>query len=146
MTYTLSNSDYVVRDIDSAFIPNDETNSDWREYQEWLLVPENTPNPIPTPSVVIPHTVSDRQFFQAATLLGLISETDALSMVTVGIIPPTLLAAILALPAPLQFSAKMKIIGARAFDRNDPLVLALSATMGQTPDQVDALFILADSL
>jgi len=94
-----------------------------------------------------PNTsVSDRQFFQAAAVIGLITDSDALAMMSVGTIPSTLASAINMLPLDQQFSAKMKIIGARTFIRNDPFVGALSTAMGQTSTQVDALFSLAMSL
>jgi len=94
----------------------------------------------------VPQSVSDRQFFQAAAQLGIISQADALAMMSTGVIPSALLTAIGTLPPAAQFDAKMKIIANRTFQRNDPLGVALSAAMGQTPAQVDALFTLANSL
>lgn len=91
-------------------------------------------------------TVTDRQFFQAAAMVGLITDADALAMMSTGTIPSSLLAAINMLPVELQFAAKMKVIGARTFVRNDPFVEQLSAAMGQSNAAVDALFTLANSL
>lgn len=48
MTYTLTNSQSVIRDADNAFIPFDEANTDYREYQAWLAE-GNTPNPYVAP-------------------------------------------------------------------------------------------------
>lgn len=145
MTYTLTTDTFIIRDSDGSFIPNDPVNTDYQTYLTWLAA-GNTPNPVSTPPIVIPQSVSDRQFFQAAAITGLITQTDALAMMSTGTIPPTLLAAINMLPVDQQFAAKMKVIGAREFDRNDPFVNALSTAMGQTATQVDALFTLANSL
>jgi hypothetical protein len=145
MTYTLTSGSSVIRDADGASIPSDPLNTDWSLYQHWLSE-GNTPSPVPVPPVLVPQSVSDRQFFQASAHLGLITESDALNMMSMGVIPPSLLVAIGTLPADQQFSTKMQIIGNRTFERQNPLVLALSASMGLTPAQVDALFTLASTL
>ena len=77
MTYTLTNTSAVIRDIDKAYIPADPANTDWQTYQAWLSAP-NTPNPVPVPPVVVPQSVSRRQFYQAAAQEGLITQADAL--------------------------------------------------------------------
>jgi hypothetical protein len=54
MTYTLIvNSTGVTRDVDSASIPADAGNADWRAYQAWLAA-GNTPNPAPVPPTPVP--------------------------------------------------------------------------------------------
>jgi hypothetical protein len=145
MTYTLTTGSAVIRDSDNAFIPNDPMNSDWIAYQVWLKA-GNTPKQATTPPVPGPQSVSKRQFFQAAAQMGLITEAEALAMVSVGAIPASLLAAIGTLPANQQFYAKMLIVGARTFERSSAFVSTLSTAMGLTATQVDALFTLAASL
>ena len=144
MTYTLTSGSEVIRDADGAFIPDDPLNLDYSAFQAWLAA-GNTPNPAPA-ALAVPQAVSDRQFFQAAAQLGIISQSDALAMMSAGVIPANLLTAIQTLPVGAQFAAKMEIIGNRSFSRNDPLVIGLSTAMGQTPAQVDALFALAATL
>ena len=40
-------SDLILRTADNAYIPNDEANSDWREYQDWLAADPENNVPIP---------------------------------------------------------------------------------------------------
>jgi hypothetical protein len=47
-TYTVSAFGGVLRDADSAYIPNDLRNADWQAYQLWLAA-GNTPNPYVAP-------------------------------------------------------------------------------------------------
>lgn len=144
MTYTLiANSSSVIRDADGAMIPNDPKNSDWSVYQGWVAA-GNTPNP--AASLPPPQWVTDKQFFQAAAQTGIITQDEAVTFMANGAIPSALATAISQLPAGEQFAAKMAIIGARNFYRADPLVIALSAAMGQTSAQVDTLFTLAATL
>lgn len=145
MTYTLTNSSAVIRDSDKAYIPADPLNTDWQAYQAWLSVP-NTPNPVPLPPVVVPQSVSRRQFYQAAAQEGLITQAEALAVLATGVIPPSLSAIIATLPASSQFAAQMAIVGAESYLRSDPLVASLGVAMNQTPAQLDALFTLAASL
>ena len=53
--YKLTETDEtVIRDVDGAYIPNDEANRDWIEYQEWLEaggVPQSYVPPEPLPPV-----------------------------------------------------------------------------------------------
>lgn len=54
MTYTLisdTDADGVIRDADGAFIPSDQNNRDWIEYQEWRAggsTPTLKPVPVST--------------------------------------------------------------------------------------------------
>ena len=149
MTYTLTSSTLAtdaqaVQRSDGAWIPPDPGNIDFQAYLTWLAVP-NTPNPAPVVSTV-PQTITDRQFFQAAAVQGLITEAQALAMMQTGVIPPALATAISTLPAGQQFAAQMEVVGCRTFLRADPFVIGLSTAMGQTSAQVDALFTLAASL
>lgn len=48
----------VQRLRDGAFIPNDNGNRDWREYQEWLKKEGNTPLPADPPPVVVDRIAS----------------------------------------------------------------------------------------
>lgn len=146
MTYTLI-EDYagVKRDADGVLIPADTENFDWVEYQAWVAEGNFPRPPIPEPPQV-PQVVTDKQFFQAAAQLGIISKLDALTFARVGTLPEALSRAVKLLPEDQQFPAEMAITMAKTFVRTDPFVVALSAAMGQTPEQVDQLFALAASL
>lgn len=48
MVYSLLNVPGVLRDSDGAFIPPDDRNADWNDYQVWLAL-GNTPTPAPAP-------------------------------------------------------------------------------------------------
>ena len=144
MTYTLTSCSYVIRDVDNATIPNDPDNMDWQAYQDWLTA-GNTPSPAPVVSMV-PQSVSDRQFFQAAAVQGAITPDEAIAYVAMGTLPAILNTAIGQLPADQQFAVRMKVIGANSFNRTDGAVLALSAALGWTSAQVDDLFTLANTL
>jgi len=79
MTYTLTNSEIIIRDVDQAHIPADPANMDYKEYLTWLEE-GNTPNPYvapPEPEPVQP-TLADLQ----AQLAALTQQINALSKTT----------------------------------------------------------------
>ena len=145
MTYTLTSTSSVVRDADGAFIPSDPRNTDWLIYQAWLAEP-NTPNPIPVPAVVVSQVVTVRQFYQAAAMLGIITEVEALAFINAKTKPAALNLAVATLPAAERFAANMSIAGATSYCRGDSFVVALGAAMGISEAQIDSLFVLAASL
>jgi hypothetical protein len=48
--YQLTETDMVVRTADQAWIPNDPANRDRVEYERWLLVKGNIPDPYVPPA------------------------------------------------------------------------------------------------
>ena len=48
--YKLTNSDTVIRLVDNAFIPKDESNGDYQDYLKWV-VEGNTPQPVDLPTL-----------------------------------------------------------------------------------------------
>jgi hypothetical protein len=114
----------------------------WTLVSGVLIAPPAPPAPPPS----VPASVTRRQFFQAAAQDSLITQAEALAVFATGAIPAALATAITALPAAQQFAAKLAILGGSSFERANPLVAALGAGMGQTPAQIDALFILAATL
>lgn len=81
------------------------------------------------PPLPVPETISDRQFFQQATIAGWITQDEALAAVQSGAIPQKLLTFINSLPVEEQFSAKMRIGGSVEYHRSDELVPAFGAEM-----------------
>lgn len=94
----------------------------------------------------VPPEITDRQFFQAAALAGMITKDEAIAMMASGVIPAALNSAMSVLPADQQFAAKMKIIGARLFQRADPFLNVLGGAMGKSSADIDGLFKLGNTL
>lgn len=74
--YKITTGGRVIRERDSAFIPEDTSNVDWAEYQSWLLS-GNTPVSIAS---AVSNTVLSVSRFQAKAVLqrhGLLGEVEA---------------------------------------------------------------------
>lgn len=56
--YQLTDSDSVIRTVDSACIPNDPANRDREEYERWL-VDGGTPDPYVPPPTVPPEPAAE---------------------------------------------------------------------------------------
>lgn len=138
------NAQMVIRS-DGAYIPPDPLNTDFQVYLAWLAA-GNTPTPCTAPATRFPQQVTRRQFFQAAAQDGLITQAEALALLSAGTMPASLATAIATLPAAEQFAAQMSILGDAVFSRANPLIAALGTAMGQTSADLDALFTLAASL
>lgn len=103
--------------------------------------PHSEPEPDPVPEVI-----SDRQFFHALAVLGMITEAEALAAVKTGDPPAAMDAFLSALPDDQEFGARMLLEGATTFQRSHPLTLAFAAGMNMTAEQTDDLWRLAASL
>lgn len=66
MAYQLINETTILRLKDGAFIPADEANPDYREYQKWLGIKKN--KPLPPPSLPEPAALTAEQKLLAAGL------------------------------------------------------------------------------
>ena len=122
------------------FVPDDPDNID-RQALDGVEIAPYAPPPPP-----VPVEISDRQFFQALAIVGLISQADALAAVMTGALPPAFEAFVAALPAGEQFGARMALSGATIFRRDHPLTAAFGAASGKSPAEIDELFRLAASL
>lgn len=114
----------------------------------WSFVAVAAPDepPITDPALYVPPGISDRQFFQALAMNGLISEVEALAAVKTGDMPAAINAFVASLPTEEQFAAKMLLSGATTFLRDHPLTNAFGALYGMTPEQIDDLWRQAASL
>lgn len=130
MMYRLTNNETVVRLADGAFIPADESNRDWAEYQEWLSnggLPEPYQGQGPDPSEpTVPNTVSK---------LGLKRALEELDMWA------DIKAAIASNPA-VQEEWDLAV----EIHRNDPMTQFVIDLKQLTGQQVDALILRAHEL
>jgi len=101
--------------------------------------------PDPLPMMLVPRSISDRQFFQQLAVAGIISEAEALAS-NAAVIPAPLLAIIDEMPEDQQFGVKMLVSGATSFERDNPVTVAIGSAHGMTADQIDAFFVAAAAL
>lgn len=135
----------VVRLTDNAIIGPENT-LDWEEYQTWLAE-GNTPEEPETETPTVPSTISDRQFFQQAAVLSIITQSEALAAVQTGTIPSVLQSIVDGIQDPTEkFAATMLLAGATVFERNHPFTNAVGAALGWSNDQIDQFFIAASNL
>lgn len=91
--------------------------------------------------------ISDRQFFQQAAVMGLITKTEAVAAVATGTIPVSLQGIIDGLESEDErFAATMLLAGATTFQRTHPFTEAVGAAMGMTSEQIDKFFLAAGAL
>jgi hypothetical protein len=135
----------VVRLTDNAII-GPENELEWEEYQTWLSE-GNTPEEPESELLPVPSTISDRQFFQQAAILGVISQAEALAAVQTGTIPPVLQSIVDGIQDPSEkFAATMLLAGATVFERNHPFTNAVGVALGWSTEQIDQFFIDASKL
>lgn len=117
------------RDGIAYFIPDDMSNADRRDLQEWIDAGGTVTNE-PEPPVLI-QPVARWRFHAVLKLQGL----DA-----------TLEAVFAALPEPDQTVARSRFAYSDTYDRYDPLVVQLGTAMGLSEQQLDDLWIAGHAL
>lgn len=116
------------------------------DYQGCVLEVWEMEEPPPPPPAV-PQLISDRQFFQQAAVLTIITQAEALAAVQTGVIPAILQTVVDGISDPDQkFAATMLLSGATVFERNHPFTEAVGAALGWTSEQIDAFFMAAAQL
>lgn len=137
--YRLTNTDAITRLSDSATIPVDQNNNDYRDYLAWVAA-GNTPEPAIAQAPPVPDEISDRQFSHGLARQGIITETEALDWVGPGTLPAAIETFIAGLPATQQFDARMVLKGATIFKRSHPLTAAFGQAVGMSAAQIDAFW------
>lgn len=103
--------------------------------------------PAPPPAPVVPHLISDRQFFQTLANRSLISKAEALAAVKVGELPAAMLALIgQILDEEAAFAVEMAISGATTFERDHPDTELLAYLYGWDDAALDEIWIEAGNL
>ena len=128
--YRLNSTYSVVRTLDGAIIPSDDTNSDWQGYKVWLDQ-GNTPEPAPAALPVVPQIVTMRQARLVLLGAGLLGQVEA---------------SINALPEPQRSAARIEWDFSSEVHRDKPFVQLLAGALGLTPEQLDDLFNQANQL
>jgi hypothetical protein len=121
--YQLTNTSGVVRLSEGAFIPTDGGNRDWIAYQAWLVA-GNAPAPAPA-APPAPIVVSAASLRCALDAKGWLVDVRA--------------AVARADPLTQELWA-----AASVFPIDDPMAAAVAAAIGKTPDDVLAVFQLAE--
>lgn len=125
------NSNGLVENIIVATLEEAQTafpNDTWVEVNPWIDIGININAPKP---IIVPTTVSMRQARLALFEQGKLSEVQPL---------------IDAMQDPDKTNTQISWDYATVVNRSDDLVVQLSAAMGLTNSDLDALFILADTL
>lgn len=135
----------VIRLSDNMVIGPDNV-EEWAEYEEWKTQGNTPLEPDPL-DFYVPETISDRQFFQQAAILGIITQSEALDAVRTGTIPSVLQSIVDGIQDPSQkFAATMLLAGATVFERNHPFTNAVGVALGWSSQQIDQFFIDAAKL
>lgn len=125
MAYKLTRFDSIIRLSDNACIPQDERNTDYKEYLRWLEA-GNTPQPA-DPEPVPVQIVTMRQARLALHDAGKLAAIDAAV-------------------AQIGGSAQIEWEYATEVRRDWPLVAQVAAGVGMSSEQLDALFEQASKL
>lgn len=123
--YTLTKSTVIIRTADGASIPADPLNADYQAYQAWVAN-GGVPDPYVPPAPAI-QPVSPRQARLALLGAGLLDKVQAAVNAAGG---ATLIT--------WEYATQ--------FNRNDPMIVQIGASLNLTSAQIDQLFVTAATL
>lgn len=124
--YKLTQSDGVIRARDSACIPADPANSDWREYQTWLAA-GGVPDPYVPPAPASKFVATPRQVRLALNATGMRQAIEDY---------------VASQSQDVRDSWEFSTV----FEEDHPLIIAGKAALGISDAQMRALFELAVTL
>jgi hypothetical protein len=137
--------DAVIDDVQYYGISDDVDNRHRRMLSEWEAE-GNVIEPYVAPTTAPSASISRRQFYQAASVMGEITKEEALAALD-GVIPQVLNAIIEDLPGEdLRFAARMHLKGSTEFLRQHPVTEAVAAGLDWSSEEVDQFFVLAATL
>lgn len=136
----------VIHDEGEFFGPLPPHSSEFRSIYERLIGAGVIAERYIAPEPPVPDVISDRQFFQALAMRGVITTQEAIDAVTVGAIPPAMQTKIDAMPPDERFAATMLVAGATQFDRRHPMTAGFAGLMDWSADELDALWTYAATL
>lgn len=127
MTYTLTNSQSVIRDTDGACIPFDPANTDYRAYLAWIEE-GNEANPYVAPPPPVPSQVPMWAVRVVLKTHNLFDQAEAAILASNNI----------AMQAIWEYG--------NFADRNSAAIATLAAALNLTSEQIDAFFFEANEL
>ena len=104
------------------------------------------PASVPPPLVVVPATISDRQFAHGLWKQSVITFEEARDFLKVGQMPAALAALVAQMPAAQRQDAELMITGSTVFERAHPFTAAIAAAFGWTDEVTDEFWTYAASL
>lgn len=93
--------------------------------------------------ITTPVSVTRRQYYMQGVAAGWFTQAQALALIQLGTLPPSVVNFVASLPANQQFAANMYLIGAATYERNNPLLVALTTAGGISAAFMDSFFIAA---
>jgi len=95
----------------------------------------------PAPIIVVPETLSYRQFFQQLAVMSIITENEAVQAVSVRALPQVFESFIASLPSDQQFNARMLLTGSNEFNRSHPLTATFGEMLNYDSEAIDSIWI-----